>query len=182
MDERTGALAAVTARAARQGLVTEPLEQTVDRDSYTPALLSLLSNMLVWGGSRIFRHLHGLGTNEWRVLSALANRPGSTASDVSDVLGMNKAICSKSVNTLLDRELIAQLNGARGFRHLYLTPRGASVHDDCLAVALKRQEILLDPLSPAEVAQLNALLVRMLGSSASLERFEREVISEEQRS
>jgi DNA-binding MarR family transcriptional regulator len=116
------------------------------------------------------------------VLSALANRPGSTASDVSDVLGMNKAICSKSVNTLLDRELIAQLNGARGFRHLYLTPRGVSVHDDCLAVALKRQEILLDPLSPAEVAQLNALLVRMLGSSASLERFEREVLSEDQRS
>lgn len=162
----------VVARAAEQGLHTQRLPRTIDRDNYTPALLGLLNNLLVWSGSRVFHHLHDVGTNEWRVISALANHPGSTASDLVEILGMNKSIASKSVNLLLGRGLVAQLDGRRGSRHLYLTDAGAAVHDDLLAVALERERILQTDLTAEEVAQLNALLVRMLGSAPALQEFE----------
>ena len=87
--------------------VTEPLPSTIERDDYTPALLGLLSNVLVWGGSRVFHHLHGVGTNEWRILSALGNHPGATSGELCEILGINKSIASKSVNVLLDRDLIS---------------------------------------------------------------------------
>ncbi|MFH8251134.1 MarR family winged helix-turn-helix transcriptional regulator [Microbacterium sp. B2969] len=165
----------VVARAVQAGLQTERLPRTIDRDTYTPALIGLLNNLLVWGGSRVFHQLHDVGTNEWRVISALGNFPGSTASDLCDVLGMNKSIASKSVNTLLARQLIAQLDGRRGSRHLYLTDEGARMHDDLLPLALERERILHTDLTAAEIEQLNALLVRMLGSAPALQAFEVQV-------
>jgi DNA-binding MarR family transcriptional regulator len=168
----------VATRAAAAGLHTQRLPRTIDRDTYTPALLGLLNNLLVWSGSRVFHHLHGIGTNEWRVVSALGNQPGSTASDLCDVLGMNKSIASKSVNTLLSRGLVAQLDGRRGSRHLYLTDAGAAVHDDLLAVAFERERILHARLSADEVAQLNSLLVRMLDAAPALQEFETRVSTE----
>lgn len=177
MDEQLLATPEVRTRAERLGLSTDRLPNTIDRDSYTPALLSLLSNMMVWGGSRVFRHLGGVGTNEWRIISALGNHPGSTASDLCEVLGMNKSIASKSVNLLLTLEFIAQLDGPRGSRHLYLTDTGVALHDQLMPVAVKRQEILHRTLSPSESKQVNDLLVRMLKASEELQDYEREVLS-----
>lgn len=167
----------VVDRAADLGLIVDKLPDTIVRDEYTPALLGLLNNLLVWGGSRVFHHLHGIGTNEWRIISALGNEPGSTAGEMCEVLGINKSIASKSVNLLLQRELIAQLDGPRGSRYLYLTPEGARVHDELMPVALRRQAILHEALSADEVRQLNTLLVRMLEAEASMHEYEREVTS-----
>ncbi|MEV7694642.1 helix-turn-helix domain-containing protein [Microbacterium sp. NPDC089189] len=167
---------AVTARARALGLSTERLAVTIDRDSYTPALLGLLNNVLVWGGSRVFHHLHGVGTNEWRIISALGNHPGATARELCAILGINKSIASKSVNVLLTRELIAQLDGPRGSRHLYLTASGIEVHDDFMPVAMRRQEILHETLTPAEITQLNALLVKMVDASESMQEYESEIL------
>lgn len=169
--------AEITARAAAKGLIVDPLPTTIDRDTYTPALLGLLSNLLVWGGSRVFHHLHGVGTNEWRLISALGNHPGATAAELCGILGINKSVASKSVNALLDRGMIEQLNGPRGSRFLYLTPEGAIVHDDFMPVALERQAILHESLSVDEVRQLNALLIRMLDAESSLQEYERRILS-----
>ena len=177
MADDRGASSDVVARAAQLGLVTERLPRTIERDDYTPALLALLSNVLVWGGSRVFHHLHGIGTNEWRILSALGNRPGATSGELCELLGINKSIASRSVNVLLDRDLIAQLNGPRGSRHLYLTAAGARVHDDFMPIALRRQDILHENLSPDEVVQLNTLLVRMLRSADAMQRYENEILT-----
>ncbi len=177
MSEYVGASTEVMARAGEQGLVATRLPRTIERDEYTPALLALLSNVLVWGGSRVFHHMHGIGTNEWRIISALGNRPGATSGELCDILGINKSIASKSVNALLDGELIAQLNGPRGSRHLFLTARGAQVHDDLMPIALTREQILHDTLTEEEVVQLNGLLVRMLGSAEAMQRYEADVLA-----
>lgn len=79
--------------------VTTPLLDALDPENFTPRLLSLLSNAIVWRESRELRRLFRLGTNDWRVISAVATHPGSSATEVSDILVLNKAIISKSVNT-----------------------------------------------------------------------------------
>ncbi|MDQ0855706.1 DNA-binding MarR family transcriptional regulator [Arthrobacter sp. V4I6] len=177
MDERKGASDEVDARAVGQGLVTKKLPGTIVRDEYTPALLGLLSNVLVWGGSRVIHKVHGVGTNEWRIISGLGNHPGATSGELCEILGINKSIASKSVNVLLGRDLVAQINGPRGSRHLYLTPEGARVHDDLMPIAIKRQEILHESLTPEEVVQLNSLLVRMLSSAEAMQRYEAEMLA-----
>lgn len=143
---------------APEGAITEPLDEVIEPDTFTPRLLALLSNALVWRESHELRRRFDLGTNEWRVLSALSTRPGISATEVSDFLGVNKAVVSKSVNTLLERRLILLSDGPRGSRPLYLTEAGAQMHRDMLPISLRGQDIILEGLSQADVARLNAFL------------------------
>lgn len=145
-----------------EDLVTQPLESVIDPDRFTPRLLALLSNALVWRESHELRRNFGLGTNDWRVISALALRPGSSATEVSDFLGVNKAVVSKSVSVLSAQQLIALLDGPRGSRPMYLTQSGASMHDAMMPISMRGQEIILEGLPQADVDRLQTLLTSML--------------------
>lgn len=145
-----------------------PLDDVIDSDSFTPRLLHLISNALVWRESRMLRTAFNLGTNDWRVISALSIRPGATSTEISEFVAMNKAIVSKSVNTLIARELIVPADGKRGSRHLYLTRAGADMHDRMKPLSLQGQEIVLSDLTDDEVLQLNALLRRLLEKTPEL--------------
>ena len=151
-------------------VITEPLDDVIDSENFTPRLLALLSNALVWRESRLLRQEFGLGTNDWRVISALSIRPGATSSDISEFVAMNKAVVSKSVNTLIGRELIVPADGRRGSRHLYLTRAGADMHDRMKPISLEGQEIVLADLTDDEVRQLNHLLTRLLQRAPELSR------------
>ncbi|MFT4307644.1 MAG: MarR family winged helix-turn-helix transcriptional regulator [Microbacterium sp.] len=152
----------------------EPLAVTVDPENFTPRLLALLSNALVWRESNELRRRFGLGTNDWRVISVLALRPGSPATEVSEFIGVNKAVVSKSVTTLLRRGLIVLMDGPRGSRPMYLTAAGVEMHDDMLPISMRGQEIVLAHLSEAEIERLNSLLRRMLVDARQLQVLENE--------
>lgn len=147
---------------ASERVVTEHLPHAIDPENFTPRLLTLLSNALVWRESAELRAKFALGTNEFRVVSAVAIRPGVSATEISDFLGLNKAVVSKSVNVLLDRDLIVISDGPRGSRPLYLTDDGADMHDAMLPVSMRGQEIILDGLDPEIVEDLNRILRDML--------------------
>jgi DNA-binding MarR family transcriptional regulator len=154
--------------------VADPLAVTIDPENFTPRLISLLSNALVWRESHELRRLFGLGTNDWRVISALAIRPGAAATELSEFLGLNKAVVSKSVNTLTERGLVLLIDGARGSRPMYLTPAGAEMHDAMLPISMRGQEIILADLSKDDVDRLNHLLRCMLEKARELQMLENE--------
>ncbi|WP_159500446.1 MarR family winged helix-turn-helix transcriptional regulator [Microbacterium sp. 18062] len=143
-------------------MVTHPLDETIDPENFTPRLLALLSNALVWRESHELRRRFGLGTNDWRVVSALALRPGASATEVSDFIGVNKAVVSKSVTTLTAHELIVLVDGPRGSRPMYLTTTGAQMHRDMLPVSLSGQDIILGGMTPEQITSLNMLLRGMI--------------------
>jgi DNA-binding MarR family transcriptional regulator len=143
-------------------IVTEPLGEIIDPENFTPRLLALLSNALVWRESHELRRRFRLGTNDWRVISALALRPGSSATEVSEFIGVNKAVVSKSVTTLQARELIRLVEGPRGSRPMFLTPSGAQMHHDMLPISMSGQHLIHEGLDPEHIQQLNALLRRMI--------------------
>lgn len=161
-------------RKAPAGAIVDPLEDAIDPDSFTPRLLALLSNALVWRESHELRRQFGLGTNDWRVISALATRPGFSASEVSDFLGVNKAIVSKSVSTLVDRGLVVLSDGPRGSRPMYLTETGAEAHHGMRPISIRGQEIILADLGEDDVTQLNHLLREMLKKTRELQTLENE--------
>jgi DNA-binding MarR family transcriptional regulator len=155
--------------------IPTPMPTVIDSDNFTPRLLSLLSNSLVWRESHALRTRFGLGTNDWRVISAIGIRPGMTASEISEFIAMNKAIVSKSVNVLTARRLIVQATEDTGrSRQLYLTAAGAEMHDAMLPISMRGQEILLADLSAEDVTQLNQLLRRLLARVRELQAEERE--------
>jgi DNA-binding MarR family transcriptional regulator len=143
-------------------IVTVHLPHAIDPENFTPRLVTLLSNALVWRESAELRAKFSLGTNEFRVVSALAIRPGVSATEISDFLGLNKAVVSKSVNVLLGRELLVMSDGPRGSRPLYLTAAGAEMHDLMLPVSTRGQEIIIEGLEPRVVEEFNQILRDML--------------------
>lgn len=138
--------------------ITEPLDDRLEPNAFTPRLLALLSNALVWRESRELRRRFGLGTNEWRVISALAIQPGSSATEVREFLGSNKAVVSKSVALLAERGLIVLGDGPRGSRPLFLTAAGAEMHARMMPVSVEGQDVILEGMTPADVERLNAFL------------------------
>lgn len=152
--------------------VVQPLADIIDPDNFTPRLLALLSNALVWRESHELRRRFGLGTNDWRIISALAIRPGASATEVSEFLGLNKAVISKAVVKLVDQDLVLLVDGPRGSRPMYLTGAGARMHDAMLPISMRGQEIILADLSPDDVERLNSLLRRMLEKTRELQMLE----------
>lgn len=149
--------------------VLAPLPTVIDGENFTPRLLSLLSNVLVARESRALRTAFDLGTNDWRVISALGIRPGSTASEICEFIAVNKAIVSKSVSLLTQRGLIVQAEDGGRSRQLFLTAAGAEMHDAMLPISMRGQDIILADLSVEEVAQLNHLLHRLLAHVRELQ-------------
>lgn len=155
-----------------EGAVTDPLPRTIDHESFTPRLLALLTHALVWRESHELRRQFGVGTNEWRVLSSLAIRPGMTSGDVSGFLDLNKAVVSKSTNVLQQRGFIVLGEGPRGSRPIYLTRAGVKAHDQMLPISVRGQEIILEDISPEDVERLNRVLGEMLKKTRELHRVE----------
>jgi len=151
--------------------IREPLPNRLIRRTYSPAPISVLANFLVWGGSRIYRHRFGLGTNEWRVLSGLSNIPGLTGNGLSDLLSMNKATVSKSVGVLRERGLVVRVR-EHGARRLFLTEAGRRQHDEMLPIALERERILLEALDPGEVDAFRASLFKLVTALPRLEEYD----------
>lgn len=161
-DVNVSTEADAASRGVPAGAVTEPLDDVISPDLFVPRLVALLSNALVWRESHQLRRAVGLGTNDWRVLSALAIRPGQPSNEVSDFLSVNKAVVSKSVNTLLDHELIVVGDGPRGSRPLYLNEAGAEMHARMKPISTSGEEIILAGLSADEVRTVTQTLQGML--------------------
>lgn len=115
----------------------------------------------------------GIGINEWRVMTLLAISPGITASRMSVIMGLDKALVSRAVIVLEEQKLA--LRGApkdKGRRETSLTPAGWTVHNKILKLALSREAQLLDGFSKTEVGTLLKLLKRLTENAVKLQASE----------
>src|ERR1700743_3658966 len=91
----------------------KPSSRLLDVDSYVPFFLTVISNKLSRGASRLYLQRFGVGVVEWRVMAMLAIYPGSTAKRVCEVMGLDKAPASRTLRTLHGRGYVqnAGVNG-----------------------------------------------------------------------
>lgn len=132
----------------------------LDLGAYVPGLLTFLANKLSRGASALYRRHFGVGIVEWRVISMLAIEPWIPASRVCQVIGLDKGPVSRSLALLEKRGLVrTRADGTDARRRLAaLTEAGDALHGRIIAVALERERRLLSCLSPAQRAELAALL------------------------
>jgi DNA-binding MarR family transcriptional regulator len=143
----------------------------IDAARFIPAWLSHLNNRLSSGASQIYLRRFGVGINEWRVLSMLAQEPQITAARVGQNLGLHKAIVSRSVHDLESKGLLT-LQYRAGQRLLELTDAGHALHDEMIVVALARERMLLAGFSDKERDTLLGLLRRMHANLPAVDAIE----------
>jgi len=94
----------------------------------------------------------GLNLSQWRVLAAIAEKPGRTSREVTDITPMDKTIVSRAVSTLLANDLIEKKPDVTDKRRmaLHATPQG---YDIFTTIAARLNADLIDNLPDLENAK-----------------------------
>ena len=82
-----------------------------------------------------------LSLSEWRVLLVVADRPGISAQDLADYIGLDKMSVSRAVRGLESRKRLVRRasNRDRRSRLLYLTAEGWRIYREIAASGLARE-------------------------------------------
>jgi DNA-binding MarR family transcriptional regulator len=145
--------------------------RVLDLDRYTVAYLVWTANKLSRGASHAYLKVFGVGVEVWRCLVLLAIHDAVTAQQVSQVMGMDKASVSRCFKILQQKGLIVMsLDASDGrVRLAKLTPKGRTLHDQILDIALERERTLLSVLNESERETLLRLLKRVHENLPSVE-------------
>ena len=93
--------------------------------------VTLLADLIARNMARAVQNVSGLNLSQWRVLAAIADRPGRTVSEVVAITPMDKGIVSRAVSSLVESGLLersaSQKDGRISFIHL--TNAGLKVYE-----------------------------------------------------
>ena len=120
---------------------------------------------------RYGQRLH-LTLSEWRVLLVVADRPGITAQDLADYIGLDKMSVSRAVRGLVARGRMARKASARDRRrlHLFLTEEGWRVYDEIASSGVARERAVFAALGAREQRKFYDQLVRLVASTRRLKQ------------
>lgn len=78
----------------------------IDLSTFWPYQVVVLADQISRYTLDVVRAEAGLNQSQWRVLAAIADKPGRTAAEVTAVTPMDKTIVSRAVSSLIDNGLI----------------------------------------------------------------------------
>ena len=100
----------------------------------------------------ILKSVSGLGLNEWRVLRIVASNTGTSNTEISRRIGMDKSIISRSLGSLESAGLMVLKRNREDRRKIdiQMTKEGKAVYQRTLPYMHARQQYLVDSLDPDE--------------------------------
>ena len=140
-----------------------PHAGALELETFLPYRLALLASLATQALAGVCAS-HGLSQTEWVILTAVAERPQTSAKMIGATFHMQKAKVSRAVSALLRQGLIcaAPHRGDRRLVELTLTPQGQALHRRCAAGAADLSQRLEDALTAAD----REVLVRGLAKVA----------------
>lgn len=131
---------------------------------YWPYQLTVLADRIARHTSAVAREHGDLNLSQWRVLAALAEKPGRTAVEVVTITPMDKGIVSRATKALLEAGLVVRQASQDDGRvsHLFLTDKGQALYQDLVP---RIESVPLDAsaaLSEQEQEMLRDLLARLM--------------------
>lgn len=147
------------------------VSQTLNLEHNPTVLLVWAANRFNRNASRYYQAHFGITAMDWRMLVMLCKDPGISVTAASPVSGYDKGAVSRSLHNLESMKLAeGRVEGTNSRNKLWhLTRKGKQLHDRVLAVAMKRQERLLEGMSADEIRQFNDLLQRFMQNLEVLE-------------
>lgn len=91
-------------------------------ETFWPYQVTVLADEVSRYTMDIVKSVVDLNQSQWRVLAAVADKPGSTAAQVTAVTPMDKTIVSRAVNSLIELGYIAKTADSDDKRRLSLLP------------------------------------------------------------
>ena len=144
-------------------LIDRDGHKVLDLDNYIPFLLSAIGNKWSRSSSGLYLKEFDIGVTEWRIIAMLAIEPRITAYRICQVIGLDKAATSRALKAMEGRGLVNswQEDPANHRKLVELTPAGWAMHDRIIAIAHRREALMLSDLTRDEVAVLADLLRRV---------------------
>ncbi|GGF66771.1 MarR family winged helix-turn-helix transcriptional regulator [Alteromonas lipolytica] len=135
----------------------------LDLERYVPGLITFLANKLSASASNLYRKEFGVGIVEWRIMALLAVEQNITANYICSVIGLDKALVSRTVKQMKSSGFITLEKSSTDSRYslIALTKEGIKLHNDIIKVALAREKRLLEVLSDDESDMLINLLQKL---------------------
>ena len=140
-----------------------PSKPSLRLSNFLPYRLSVLSNTVSRNIADLYDREFGISIWQWRVMAVLGENSGITATEIGQVTAMDKVAVSRAVSGLLDSGHIARKASAEDARRaiLSLTPKGKTVYDKIVPIALEAERNLVEALSPDERTQLGSLMEKL---------------------
>ncbi len=140
-----------------------PSKPSLRLSNFLPYRLSVLSNTVSRNIADLYDREFGISIWQWRVMAVLGENSGITATEIGQVTAMDKVAVSRAVSGLLDSGHIARKASAEDARRaiLSLTPKGKTVYDKIVPIALEAERNLVESLSPDERIQLASLMEKL---------------------
>ena len=115
------------------------------------------------------RRVANISKNESRVILVAALLPSITPSEISDKLGLDPAIVTRTIAMLVSKDLVttrARVSDQRS-KSIHPTERGKLLCDELIAVMQRFDEHLKGLLNDSELSQLSQILDKLLEGSRS---------------
>lgn len=90
-------------------------------DNFWPYQAVVLADQISRHTLSVVKREANINLSQWRVLAAVAEKPGRTAADVTAITPMDKTIVSRAVSTLISSGLITKLSDTSDKRRSSLT-------------------------------------------------------------
>lgn len=137
---------------------SDPISSKIKLNDFWPYQVVVLADQISRYTLNIVKAKAGLNLSQWRVLAAVAEKPGRTAGDVTSVTPMDKTIVSRAVASLIQTGLIEKTHESqdRRRRSLTMTPRGLEIYEN---IAVHLNQALEGPIkdAPAPDALVHSL-------------------------
>jgi DNA-binding MarR family transcriptional regulator len=132
--------------------------------------VAVLADRIARHTSQLATEAGGLNLSQWRVLVAIADRQGRTASEVVELTPMDKGIVSRAVTALVARGHLRRQASETDARrtHLYLTETGQAVYDRISTELQSSGAHPDDVLKRTDITALNHLIDEALSSYPAL--------------
>ena len=115
----------------------------IELDNFWPYQAVFLADQISRHTLSVVKAEAGLNLSQWRVLAAVAEKPGRAAAEVTSITPMDKTIVSRAVNSLIALGLVTKMSDASDKRRSSLTVT-ASGKDIYVKVAKRLNLDLID--------------------------------------
>ncbi|PYF09259.1 DNA-binding MarR family transcriptional regulator [Rhodobacter viridis] len=125
--------------------------------------LDMLAKESIDANDGIFQHQLGLSIREVRALRIIHDHAGLTFVDLVQMADLERTLTSRIIQSLIKQGLVRRENDendARKFR-LYPTEAGSRKREAAGRLSEALEKLLVAPLSPEELVQLDDLLARL---------------------
>ena len=137
--------------------------ERLELDRFLPYQLSVLTNRVSDAIARHYSERFDLTIPEWRVMAALGNTAGLSASEVAAKTAMDKVQVSRAVSNLVENGRVERSSDAQDGRitRLALSPRGQAIYHQVAPLALDLEARLIATLSVEERKSLDSIMQKL---------------------